>query len=201
MRQKETARRTKGKKPAARGQTSTQLLMLADKIEKEFRQIPGKLARLYRQELMTQKQQELKLKAQLKKTEALENAAQKKLETLMKTNAPKKRLVSTRKSREQAAKTMKQLTAQLNQITKNRDTLLVKQNKYTALNRELGKLEKQLTLQVLTKTKPQKNTLKKKTTSTKPKQIKLTQQSRQMEETMAEETQFTPSSSTELVEM
>lgn len=198
MPQRKPAKRTKMKKPAAKRQTQNSLLALAEKVEKEFRQLPTKLAKLYQQEVMAHKQQEKKLKDEIKKVEVI----QKKQASVMKakTKPTQKQLMAAKKSNQQTTKTINQLTTQLNQTTKNGAMLLAKQNKYTALNKELAKLDKQLTLKATTAVKASSKPAKK-AKSTQHKQAKSTQQQAPMEKTMTEETPFMISSKDDVVEM
>ena len=202
MPQKKTAKRAKMKKTAPKRQANNSLLALAEKIEKEFRQIPTKLAQLYRRDLMAQKEQESKLKAEIKKAEASQKLALKKQADLMKakpSKSTKKQLATAKKSNEQATKMIKLLTQQLTQAAKNSAMLLAKQNKFTALGKELVKLEKQLATKAATIVKAKKATATK-GKSAKPAMAKQTQEPAQ-NETMSEETPFMISSKTEIVEL
>ncbi len=201
MPQKKTVKRTKVKKPALKRQIQNSALSLAATVEKEFRQIPAKLAKLYRQELQAQKNQEAKWKKELSQAEATRKAAQNKQAALLSakvTPSSKKQLAAAKKSNEQAAKTIKMLTSQWDRMTKQNDMLRAKQNKYTLLNKELAKLEKELTLKAAASIKAKKPVMKK----SKVKPPKMTKSKKHMaDEPTTTETPFTTSPSTEPVEM
>ncbi len=148
MAPKKYAKRAKMKKTTAKSRTSHKgVLSLAEKVEKEFRQIPTKLAKLYRQEVMTLKQQEAKWKAEIKKAELSQKAAENKhrqLANATMTKTAKKQFAAAKKTLAQANKTIKELSTNLAKISKNINDLVAKQMKYTALNTELAKIEKQL---------------------------------------------------------
>lgn len=147
MPKKKSAKQAKMKKPAAKPQKQKGVLILAEKVEKEFRQLPAKLVKLYRQELMIQKQQESKLKVDVKKTKALQKDAQKKQAVLAKariTQSSKKQLLTAKKADSNAEKTLKMLNLKLNQMGKKGEMLRAKQAKFTLLGSELTRLEKQL---------------------------------------------------------
>ncbi len=184
MPQKKVAKRKTQKKSTAKPEIQRSLLALAENIEKEFRQIPTKLSKLYRQELKIQKQLESKLKSDIKKTTATQKKALKKQPGSIKAK--------------QAAKTIKILTQKLDQVKKTAEKLQGKQKKYVAFKKGLAQLEKQLSL--TQKTKVKKHTVSKKTKSLKPK-FKQTEQQPRSEETMTEETPFMISSKKEIVEM
>ncbi|HSW69881.1 MAG TPA: hypothetical protein VLI69_07015 [Gammaproteobacteria bacterium] len=196
MSPKKIAKRAKMKTPAAKRSMQNNILSLAEKVEKEFRQLPSRLAKLYRQELMAQKAQESKFKNELKKAQISQNAAQAKQENLLKLNptkSNKKQLAAAKKSNEQANKNIKMLTAKLDQITKQANMLLAKQTKYLTLNKELAKLEKELTVKALTtlNKKPLKKTKSNMTKKAQP----------PMDESMTEDMPFTISSNNETAEM
>ncbi|HSW93466.1 MAG TPA: hypothetical protein VLJ15_03830 [Gammaproteobacteria bacterium] len=145
MPKKKKARHPKMKKPTAKLQKQKGVLLLAEKVEKEFRQLPARLARLYRQELMAQKQQESKWKADINKAKALQKNAEKKQAALRAKTTPsaKKQWLAAQKANHQAEKTIKTLTLQLKQLVQKNEALRAKQNKFAWLGKELQKLEKQ----------------------------------------------------------
>jgi len=102
MPQKKTVKRNKQKKPAMKRQTQKNVLALAEKVEKEFRLIPKKLASIYRQELMNQKKQEAKWKIEFKKAEKAQKLSQQKQAALTKNPSSKsntKQLALAKKSK------------------------------------------------------------------------------------------------------
>ena len=167
MQQKKTKKRVKMKKSTAATRTTRQgVLSLAEKVEKEFRQIPTKLAKLYQQELMTLKRQETKLKAELNKTLNTQKTAQKKqaaLATANSTATNKKQLAGLKKTLTQTNQSIKTLNRDIEKIAKDSAPLQDKQLKYTTLSKELAKLEKELLAKIkATKaTKTQKKAAKK----------------------------------------
>lgn len=192
MPQKKTAKHTRMKKPTAKRQMQKGILSLAKKIENEFFHIPKKLAKLYRQEWMIQKQQQSKLNTEIKKAKSLQKTIQKKQAVLMKKNATqstKKQLTAVNKSSEQVIKKIKMHSMQLEQMLQHSHDLLAKQNKYMALHNELIKLEKQLT-----STATQKK-------SVKPKMLKSPEREPTSKEVTIEETPFVTSSEIETVEL
>jgi len=147
MPKKKIAKQAKMKKPTAKLQKQTGVLILAEKVEKEFRQLPAKLAKLYRQELMIQKKQESRLKVDVKKAKALQKAAQKKQAVLAKarmTQSTGKQLIKAKKADSNAEKMLKMLTLKLNQMSKKGEMLRAKQTRFTLLGKELTRLEKKL---------------------------------------------------------
>jgi hypothetical protein len=180
MPKKKIVKPTKMKKTTAKTTTRQNVLSLAEKVEKEFRQIPMKLAKLYRQETAALKQQEKKLKADLKNAQATQKAAQKKQAALTSSvsKTSKKQLAAMKKTIAEATNTIKMLTKQLAQIAKTAAPLLAKQTKYTALNKELAKLDKELTAKI----KMRKPTPQKKNTKVKAAKANMTQQT--IEETI-----------------
>jgi septal ring factor EnvC (AmiA/AmiB activator) len=200
MPQKKSAKRVKMKKTTTKTRTSHQgVLSLAEKVEKEFRQIPTKLAKLYRQEVMSLKQQENKLKAELKQVAVLHSTAQKKhakLAAEKMTTTTKKQLVNAKKTMAQATKTMKDLANNLAKTSKSIAALVAKQTKYTALNAELAKLEKKLAAEMKKSVKAPKNSVKK-AKVTKAKKSKATP----AVEPLAEQSSITSTETLETVEM
>lgn len=179
MPQKKGAKRANMKKSTAKSQTQQGILVLAEKIEKEFRQIPSKLSKLYRQELKIQKKTEAKLKSDIKKAEVMQKTALKKQSGSAKAK--------------QAANTIKALTKKLDQVKKTAEKLHGKQKKYTALKKGLAQLEKELNTTVKAKkTAPRK--------IKSAKSIKQTDSHATKKEIMTEETPFMISSQTETVE-
>jgi hypothetical protein len=146
MPKKKGSKITKMKKSVTKTQKQSGALMLAEKVEKEFRQLPAKLARLYRRELMIQKQQDAKLKTEINKVKAVQKEAQKKqakLASAKTTKSTPKQLIKAKKAEAAAAKTLKTLVLQMNQTAKNTDMLRAKQTKFTLLGKELVRFEKQ----------------------------------------------------------
>lgn len=203
MPQKKTAKRTKTKKSTTKPQMQRSILALAEKVEKEFRQLPTKLSKLYRQELMAQKQIESKLKTDIKKTVEQQKAALKKQSILMKGKvgkATKKQLATTKKSIDQATKTIKAHTLKLTQVAKTSEMLSTKQKKYASLNKGLAQIEKQLLAESAVKTNKTKKPTANKLTPKKAKAVKQTPKQSPKEVVITEETPFMISSKTEIVE-
>jgi len=203
MQKKKIAKRAKMKKSPAKSRTTQQgVLSLAEKVEKEFHQIPMKLAKLYRQELMTLKQQETKLKDDLKKTQVLQKFTQKKQTELLKakkTASGQKQLAAVKQTLSQAAKTTKDFARKLDQLAKNSVTLLAKKIKYTTLSKELSKLEKQLTMKA---NQPAKAQIQKKAPKKTAKPIKPdTIQTTDAIDKIAKETSAMTSQTIEALEM
>ncbi|EKD53630.1 MAG: hypothetical protein ACD_60C00166G0007 [uncultured bacterium] len=135
-------KRTK-KKMSAKHTSKASILTLAEKVEQEFRALPTRLAKLYRQELMNLKSQETKLKTEFKKAQIMQKAAEKKQAALV--NSKKTTgLVSAKKAYQKATKLFSETEKELAQLNKIRVTLTAKQLKYTTLNKQLAVIEKQL---------------------------------------------------------
>lgn len=152
MPQKKRANRskmTKMKKTASKSKkNSHNMIASAERLEKDFRSMPAKIATCYRSELMTVKHQETKLKTELKKAQADQMSSQKKMATLAKaktkTAANKKMMAAAKKVKDRAGKSAKDLASKLSQVHKTMLALDGKQAKFTALGKILGQLESQL---------------------------------------------------------
>ena len=201
MSRKKTTRRVKTKKPAVKHTLQKGVLTLAEKVEKEFRQLPAKLAKLYRQELMIQKQQQARLKTDMKKAANQQKSALKKQAVIQKsktTTTSRKQLATAQKARAVAEKTIKILTAKLHENTKHCAMLLTQQNKFTLLGKELIKFEKQLAAKATAKTK---KPAAKRTASTKSKSANKSKKLKTIiEQSMTGELPFMISPTTETVE-
>lgn len=155
MRQKKTATR-KTKKTASKAKSQHNMLASAAKLEKEFHTMPAKIASSYRSELMTVKQQETKLKTELKKVQANQATSQKKLSTLKsktQTAKTKKLMAAAKKIQDRANKSAKDLATKLTQINKTLMALDGKQATFTALGKMLAQLEKQVAKKTMKATK------------------------------------------------
>ncbi len=171
------------------------VLSLAEKVEKEFRQIPMKLAKLYRQEIVALKQQEKKLKADSKKAQSTQKTALKKQAGLKPAHSHKKR-VTTQKQVALADKIIKEIAAKLDHVNKTKNAFLAKQMKYMALNKELTTLEKKLS--VKNNKKPAKTKMKE-TKKSRPTDF-YNKPNNSMTEELSNETPTISSSPTETVE-
>lgn len=149
---------SKATKNSAKRPTKNKLVSVADTMEKDFRAIPAKLTAEYRKELAVVKQQELKLKADLKKTQEQQKAAQQKytlLETKAKTKstaAAKKQILAAKKVYAATTKTIKDITASLDRVKKQIKTLADKQAKCTMLGKQLRQIEKEWDMKAKTTT-------------------------------------------------
>lgn len=171
MPQKKTASRSKGmkRKKALNSKAKSShsnLMTSAERMEKEFRAMPAKIALCYRSELMTVKHQETKLKGDLKKAHSMQMDSDKKLSLLAKSKtkskpAMKKLMASAKKMKDHANKSAKDLAAKLSQLHKTMLALDGKQAKFTALGKMLGQLESQLGKRTMKAAKSSKKSGKK----------------------------------------
>ena len=171
MRQKKIVIRTKTKKnmPAKRATA----LSIADKMEKDFKEMPAKLIAQFKNEIDALKKQEAKLKTELNKAENQHKIIKKKHDILANakskvTAASKKRTVVAKKAFDLATNGVKVLTTKMDQVKNAWKTIAKKQTTFVNLNNALKKLEKELTKQAATpkttKTKPKKVTVNTTTT-------------------------------------
>ncbi|MHB1947644.1 MAG: hypothetical protein ACYCQI_05975 [Gammaproteobacteria bacterium] len=140
--------KSKGKKTAVKTKRQAKMggLALADSIEKDFLHVPAKLAAIYKKDLGAAKQQETKLKADLKKAEAINKIIKQKCDILTgKTTATaKKQLAAAKKTFVNSNKFISHLVAEIAKASKLSQLLAHKHAKYTTLGKELAKLSKQL---------------------------------------------------------
>lgn len=171
MRKAKMSKRTKITKSKTKTSKSksTNLMTSAEKMEKDFRNMPGQIATCYRSELMTVKTQEGKLKNELKKVQANVTNTEKKIAAIIKKNskpnakvtaASKKAIVAAKKIQVIANKSAKDLANKLTQIHKTLVALDGKQAKFTALGKLLGQLEKEISKKVVKTAKPVKQQAK-----------------------------------------
>lgn len=149
MRQKKKVRSVKAKKSVIKNKAkkTTTALSLTDKMEKDFRETPAKIVALYQKDIAVSKQQETKLKNELQKAEVLKKALQSKIAALSSkklTSASKKQLNSTKKMQVQLTKAISDFSVKLEAIKKLVRTLTEKQALFSALGKQLAKLEKEL---------------------------------------------------------
>lgn len=135
----------KSKKPATKRNAMKSTLPSSEKMEKEFRSMPAKLAAQCRSELKDLKRQEMQLKADLKKNQQKLTTKQTQ-STLAKTKTPaaKKKLMAAKKNNKILNKTIKDILGKLKTMDKTSKLLAAKQNKFSALTTQLNKLEKNL---------------------------------------------------------
>jgi len=170
MPRKKTMRSAKGTKMTAKNKKTTKAaLPLTDRMEKDFRSAPARIAAEYRKEVVILKQQEFKLKTELKKAAILQKALKTKHTVLStkKTATAKKQLTAMKKVQIQLTKAVKDSMKKLEQIQKLCKIKAEKQAKFTAISKQLGKLEKelskkapQITAKTTVKTKALKKTRK-----------------------------------------
>ena len=167
MSRKKNTRSASGKKTQSKAKTTT--LSLTEKLEKDFRDAPAKLVSEYRKEIAVLKQQEIKLKTELKKAHMLQKALKTKhaaLSAKKLTATAKKQLTTAKKVQAELIKATKDFTAKLDQIKNQIKTLSDKQAKYTVIGKQCAILQKQLTKKAV-KTKSAVKTSKKSAKKTK----------------------------------
>lgn len=143
--------KSKGKKVVkSKQQGKSGRLSLVESIEKDFLHVPAKLAGLYKKDLIQVKQQEKKLKADIKDAEAQKKTIQHKCTILSEKNtaAAKKQLAKAKKLLVNSNKLIATLTSELAKVEKHAHTLAQKQTKYSLLGKELIKLAKELDAKV-----------------------------------------------------
>jgi molybdopterin-biosynthesis enzyme MoeA-like protein len=147
MRRKKAAKPVKAKaKKTTRIQSKKQVVMnMADKMEKNFKEIPRQIVAQCRKELATFKQQESKLSTEFKKASALAKAIKAKCATLAKaktTATVKKQLAAAKKGLKHATDAISAMSAKIEQIKKQIKVTTDKQNKFLAISKELSSFDK-----------------------------------------------------------
>jgi len=161
MARKKMTRTAKGSKMSAKKKTTKAVLPLTVTMEKDFRSAPAKIAAEYRNEVAILKQQDGKLKAELKKAQLVQKALA--ALTGKNTAAAKKQLATVKKTQVALIKAVKESTKQLEQIKKLGKAKTEKHQLFTAIGRQLSKLEKELSQKkpaATAKAKPAKKTRK-----------------------------------------
>lgn len=125
------------------------VLSLSEAMEKEFKDLPNKLAIQSQKDISKLKIQEAKLAAAIKKTEKQRKVTQHKLHAMTvknnkkPTKAGKKHLKTLTTVSREINQMLTSLGKQLSQVQKQSSTLSFKQEKFNALSKEILKLEKQ----------------------------------------------------------
>ncbi len=153
------------------------ILELSDKIEKEFLQVPSKLAALCKKETDALKKKEHKINTTLKTAQTKEKSLRKKQSILLKaSHSPtgKKKVLAGKKAITTATNIVKDLTQKADQIKKIRLQLESKQIQFTLLRKELIQLDKKLKAQAKKSKKNSAIPKRKKTVKIKKSQINTT---------------------------
>lgn len=160
----------KGKKAPAKRNVKNLSSTVAS-LERDFKAAPEKIAGIYGKELTSLSKQISKLTNKLKKSQAQQQKAKDKFAALSaKPSSPalKKQLTLANKTLGQLSKDVTANTAELEQNKKLCETFEQKKAYYTALTKELSKLEKQLAKDNADKvSRASNNKLRKKTKKTK----------------------------------
>jgi hypothetical protein len=146
MPRKKMVRSAKGKKAQVKRQPKM-VANTVEQMEKDFRKAPAKLIAQYRIEIATLKQQEVKLKAEIKKAQILEKAVKNKHSLLVAKKASpttKKQIVSAKKIHGELKKSITEFTAKVAKIQKLHAAHAAKQAKFSAIAKQLIALEKEL---------------------------------------------------------
>jgi len=159
---KPSAHKNHAKKPMAKSKT-----FLSEKMEKDFREIPTKIAAQYKNDLTVLKKQESKLKEDLKKAQLNNKLLKKKAAELTSSKSTsasaKKALVTSKKALDTSNKTIKDLTEQLSKLKLNHNLLSNNHKKFTLITKQLSQLDKQFKASLT----PQRKVTSKKTPSRK----------------------------------
>ncbi len=146
MRRKKAAKTVKTKKTKrSRAKKQSSTMNSTDKMEKQFREIPGQLATQCRKDLATFSKQESRLSKELKKALSLSKAISAKCDNLTNANPTatvKKQLASAKKGYKKANDAIAAISAKFQQITQTIENLTDKQNKYLAIEKELNQFDK-----------------------------------------------------------
>lgn len=151
MRQKKNVRSAKVKKTTTKNKMKkgNTALTLTEKMERDFRDAPANIVAQYRKDITVAKQQEDKLKVELKKADTLKKALETKI-TILAAKKPgatnKKQLANAKKMQVQLSKAISDFTGKLELIKELGRTLSAKQAIFAALGKQLAKLEKELTI-------------------------------------------------------
>lgn len=162
MARKKTAKTAKAKKTVKR-QTKLATTSLVDKMEQSFKGMPGQLVAQCRKDLATLQQQEKKLTAEFKKALALSKAINSKCVALSKakmTAQVKKQLLAAKQGHAKANQAIKAMTSKIEHLKQQIETLMNKQARFVALDKELGKFDKQWHASIKKKVKSSKKSTK-----------------------------------------
>ncbi len=147
MQRKKNAKPVKAKNNIKRQPKS--VMTPAQVIEKEFNEAPAKLMTQFRKELTALKQQEKKLKSELKKAQVQKKVAKNKRTALVNktkmnnTAAAKKLLNAAKQHYDQVCSLIQDLSTKCDNLKKQSSLLSEKQSKFTALSKHLKQFEKQ----------------------------------------------------------